>query len=279
MPTEYADVTTWLSLPGYTNTQAFQAAIDYMYSNYGGGFVFVPPGTYHISGLVIKGGVILQGSGYNSVLQDQNNDTTVISFDSTCTDAALRDFFIVGYTNAAATQNTVTVAVNVPVHIRNCRIWGGMTALFNDGVDGTVEDCFISGWKFGSLVSNGANWYRRVKFDVYTPCSYGFYQGTPLPGLGVMENHFDQCDFSGSYSASIGIFDGGTQSAISVFTGCVFSAPIVISQSRFANFTACEFGSGSFSHSSGGASVIGSMAMSSVTFPATVMKTANYLIA
>lgn len=275
MPTEYADVSTWLSQPGYTPTQAFQAAIDYMYNNYGGGFVFVPPGNYNVSGLVIKGGVILQGSGYNCMLQDQNHDTTVISFDSTCTDAELRNFFIVGYTNSAATQNTVTVAYNVPAKIRNCRIWGGASALFNDGVDGTIEDCFISGWKFASLVSNGANWYRRVKFDVYSPCSYGFYQGTPLAGLGVMENHFDQCDFSGTYSASIGIFDGNTASAISIFTGCVFSAPIVIVQSRFAGFTSCEFGSSNFTHGSGAASVVGCYGMSPLAFPASVVKAGN----
>jgi hypothetical protein len=274
---EFADVTTWLGTNGLTTTQAFQAAVDYMYATYGGGFVFVPPGNFLIQNLIIKGGVILQGSGHGlggTFLQSQNQDTGVIQFDLSCNGAGMRDVFACGYTNAAATNPAVFISENCPVFISNCQIWGGGSALFTKGVDGVVENSFISGWSFASLLSNGANWYKRCKFDTAGQhCSSGFYQGTPLPIGGMMENHFDQCDFSGDYAASINIVDGATESALSMFTGCVFSCPVSISGARHTSFVACEFGN-SFSQTSGTCAIVGSWCGGSMSAPNAV-KAAN----
>jgi hypothetical protein len=271
---QYASVTDWLGT-GRTDTQAFQGAIDGMYNANGGGFVIVPPGNFFIQNLVMKGGVILQcsGQGYGGTfLQSQNEDVGVIVFDSTCSHAALRDAFVCGYTNPNATNsNAVSIAVNAPVHISNCRIWGGNSALFNNGVDGQIENCFISGWKFASLVSNGANWYKRCKFDTSGQhCQYGFYQGTPLPGGGVMENHFEQCDFSGDYAASIGIYDGGSGTAYSVFNSCVISSPVLLRQAGHTTFSSCAFGSANFSQASGTCSIVACKAYPAMSAPGAV---------
>lgn len=267
-----ADGLTWqIDGSGQTDSSAtVQSAIDYMANSYGGGEIIIPPGNYLAkTGVTLKRQVYLRGSGRScTALQCQNFDSSIITFDAACDYAGFSDLFVIGYTNSAATTNAVIVPPNVPVNLRRSKIWGGSSALWNRGVDGEIEDCFILGWNLASLISNGANWYKRCKFDTSgNQVQYAFFQGTP-EASNVMENHFDQCDFSGNYQYSIEVNDGGTNTAISVFTGCVISAPIALTQARSTLFSACELGSSSFNSGNGSVSIVGSVAFSPLSVPA-----------
>lgn len=265
-----------LTIPGVDptladNYQQIQDAIDYMAATYAGGKLWLPrSGPYKISKtVVLKEAVELQGHGrLTTSLVVGSNDIGVLIFDASCKHAAARDLFLGGKMDAAAQSNAVSIAVNAPVKIERCYIWGGNTALFNQGVDGIIEDCFIAGWGFGSIVSNGANWYRRVKADTAaTPCANGFYQGTPLPGLGVMENHFEQCDFSGQYANSVFIADNNSHTAYTAFSLCVFSSPIKIIGAKHTAFDNCAIGSSTFQLSSGTSSIVGCYGYSAMSVP------------
>jgi hypothetical protein len=249
---------------------AIQAAIDWLSTNYGGGKLWLPrPGSYKVSStLVLKGGVELLGHSRELTSITVDHDIGVLNFDASCRYAAVRDIFLTGFTSASSGSNAVSVAVGVPVNISRCKIWGGSSALWNRGIDGTIENCFISGWGLASILSNGANWYKRVKADTSgQPCQNGFYQGTPLPGLGVMENHFEQCDFSGQYTNSVYIGDGGTQTAYSAFSLCVFSAPIRMIGAKHTAFDNCAIGSPTFQLSSGTCNIVGSYGYSAMSVP------------
>jgi hypothetical protein len=252
------------------DTAAIQAAINYMNTTYSGGIVFVPAGNYYVpGGLTLKGGVELVGEGRGSTtIQAQTVDVTVIAFDATSNYAALRNLFITGYTNAAATTNAVTVAADVPVIMKDCNIWGGLAAVYTLGVDGYMENCFVAGWKTACVVSNGANWYVRCKFDTAgVAVTHAFYQGTPSP-FAIMENNFVACDFSGSFTNSVAISDGTNTSAITLFSTCVFSSPISLINQLFTGFTTCEFGS-ALNKSAGSCSVVGSYAITPLVFSVT----------
>ena len=203
------------------------------------------------SALTMRGGVTLCGhSKEGTVLNFSGANVDCITFDSTVRYGGLRDLYVQGYNGAGETKSTVVVAENAPVILRRCLIWGSLNGLTTAGVDGTIEDCFIAAKSGTSILSSGANWYRRCKIDTVPGNSVAdaFIQGARSPGLPVtvMENHFDQCDFSGQFTRSVSINDGGQASAISVFTGCVMSSNIVITAHNAALFTACEFGSTTF---------------------------------
>lgn len=247
------------------NTEIIQSAIDSIFNNYGGGYLWLPrPGNYQSNGLIMKGSITLRGHGpRNTLLGSVANNVNQIIFDTSVQQGGLRDLFIAGQQSATSTSNAVTVQDNVPVIIRDCYIWGGSSALYTRGIDGTIENCFILGWGFANIVSNGANWFKRVKADTSgNPVQHGFYQGTPVP-VGppgsVMENHFEQCDFSGNFQKSVSIIDGNTHTAISVFEGCVFNSPIDLSQAMHTSFIGCEFGAGDFNPGNGTLSIVGSV--------------------
>lgn len=265
------------------NSNVINSAINSIYQSYGGGKLWLPrPGGYLASNIVMRGSVTLQGHGQkNTSVGAVNRDQDVFIFDSSCDYAGLRDIWALGRFNSGSnlTGNCVNVVNNVPVILRDCHIWGGRSAINTSGVDGVIEDCFILGWEIASITSHGANWYRRCKVDTSgNSLSYGFFQGTPtaiIPPGSVAENHFEQSDFSGSYQKSIYVADGGTNSALTVFDGCVISSPIDLAQQRTTMFSGCEFGSTSFTIGSGTTSIIGSVKLGPTLSVPSAAKAAN----
>jgi len=257
---------------GVTNdTAAIQAAIDYMNTTYSGGIVFVPAGNYYVpGGLILKGGVELVGEGRGSTtIQAQTVDVTVITFDATSNYAALRNLFIVGYTNAAAITNAVFVANNAAVIMKDCNIWGGACAVYTEGIDGYMENCFVAGWAVACVFSRGANWYVRCKFNTAgVACTHAVYQGLPIIALAVMKNNFVGCDFSGSFTNSFTVVDGSNLSAITLFATCVFGTTITLTNQIFTGFSSCSFG-GNLNKAAGGCSVVGSYALIGRVFSVT----------
>jgi len=257
---------------GVTNdTAAIQAAINYMNTTYSGGIVFVPAGNYYVpGGLTLKGGVELVGEGRGSTtIQAQAVDVTVITFDATSNYAALRNLFISGYQNAAATTNAVSVANNVAVIMKDCNIWGGASAVYTEGIDGYMENCFVAGWASACVTSRGANWYVRCKFDTAgVAVTHSVYQGAPIIALAIMENNFVGCDFSGSFTNSFTVADGSNSSAITLFATCVFGTTITLTNQRFTGFSSCSFG-GALNKAAGSCSVVGSYAITARVFSTT----------
>lgn len=225
-----------------------QAAIDRIYNDYGGGHLWLPrPGMFRLnSGIVLKGGVKLFGHNKEKcILFGQHADIDTLTLDASCRYAGASDLFVAGYSGQNPTKNAVTIAANVPAQFERCNLWGGLSALKNSGVDGEFYGCFIAGNANAAacVTSNGANWYERCKIDTAGfAVTNAFVQGTgAIPG--VMENHFTDCDFSGTFTRSVLINDGATNTAITVFTGGVFSSPVVITNHHSSIFTGCEFGS------------------------------------
>jgi len=104
---------------------------------------------------------------------------------------------VYGYGSTTATTANVIVGANCNVTIKDSRILYGAYGLWNDGVHTSVSDSFIWGYD-SALISHGANWYHRVKFDqpASSGATYAYVQGTNVAGLTTAENHFIQCDFS-----------------------------------------------------------------------------------
>lgn len=232
-------------------TTVIQNAIDFqngraIYGN--AGIVFFSDGKYLAkNGLHLKGAVRLVGSGQQGTQIDSQafDVATVLTCDATCNYASIENISIYGYANAAATHNTVSVANAGLVVVRDCQFHGGIAGLSTGGVDCLFSNSFFSGYTY-NVYSTGASWYERCKIDtgVLSGASpvYGFYQDAYYT-VGVAENSFIDCDFSGNYTNSITINDTGTSSAITKFgTGCVFSKPIVITNAKLSIFTACEIG-------------------------------------
>jgi hypothetical protein len=245
------DVTTFFS-PTLTLSQSFQDSIDFMAKTNGGGYVEVPPGTYDVGGLTLYGGVSLRGSGRGcTTIGNGGIDQTILTLNGNMPYSKVEDIFIVGYmppAGVAAVHNVVEVAENMPVDIIRTNIWGGHAALRNMGNDGTVENCFIAGWTYANLITGGANWYRRVKFDTAggTPV-FGAYLGTPGSiNDNPMENFFVLCDFSGGFSGgSFVIQDGPTgtnAAAMTRLTNCVFSGNIGLNSHIWTLFEGCTLG-------------------------------------
>ncbi len=263
------------------STAIIQAHVDYLYSTFSGGTLWLPPGNYLCRGLVIKGAVTLRGHGRGcTMIQCQKDDQNTVLLDSTVDYGGLRDLFICGYTDPKAKHsNAVSVASNVPAVIQNCSIWGGASALFTQGADGSYEDLYLCGWSYACIVSNGANWFRRVKADVAGGTAapqWGFSQGTPFMPNTPIENHFHQCDFSGDYGGgSVQVDDNGAHQSISIFEGCVTSGAIHIDSARHTSFASHEFGSAMLHVGAGSLSVVGSIAYTPLRLPGTAAKAAN----
>jgi len=253
------------------DTTAIQCQITFMNVTFGGGTVFFPCATYHVTAtLTVPGGVRLKGAGRNcAVVSAGNNDVEVLNFTGGGnTYGGLEDMWIVGdLLGGALTKNLVVVNVNTPVVFRNCMLWGGNFALQSDGVDGSFTDCFImgTGSSGGGIHSLGANWYQRVKLDtIGVTVAFGYQQG---PNAAVMENHFINSDFSGSFSSnSVSIVDSNNQ-AVTTFQGSVFSNSINITGGKYTMFVGDEFGVASAS--SVNMSIVGSFGFSALTMTGT----------
>jgi hypothetical protein len=275
----WADVTAWGAVGDFATdcTAAIQNAINYIFNNFVGGIVFFPGGNYKVtSTITVKGGVRLVGSCMAAVnINARNSDINVLNFQAGCSSAGLEQITIVGFQTNTASHSTVAVANGAYVVFRDAEIIGGLVGLNTAGVDCVFDNCTIDGFQ-NNVVSTGANWYIRCKIDTVlagsTPTS-GFTQGAYYTS-GVAENHFVQCDFSGTYTNAIVINDTGQGSAVTTFEGCVFSSPISITHAVASMFSACEFGSTSFTCGNNVTMVTGSYA-----FSATVISGAGKVVA
>lgn len=268
------DIVTWLvDQSGVNDSSAIiQSAIDHLYNTFGGGKLFVPTGNFRAQNLTMRGGVTLIGGSRRHSSIFTPNDATIFAFDATCSYAGFSDLFVAGYAGENPAQNLVYIAPGAPVTLRRSNIWGGNAALFTQGVDGVVEDCYIKGYGLASILSTGANWYRRVKIDTDAgnPCVNGFYQGAPFAGLsGVAENHLDQCDLSGDYHSSLTVQDDGAHSAVTILTGCVTSRAVNLGSAKFTSFVGHEFGA-EVNSGVGSVSITGSVALIPLNVPGAV---------
>lgn len=268
------------AMPGAPPNVAFQAAMDYAFANCNtGGRVIVPPGNFTFAAPVVqKGSSIVLGAGRGgTTITSGGADACLWKFDSSAYNARLSDIFFVGRMERDATQNTMEIALNMAVNIEFCSIWGGNAALYNNGVDCRIRDCYISGNGLACLVSSGANFYSMVKFDTNDDNKspqWCIYQGTPnsvLQAAGVCENFFDTCDFSGSWQqGSIYLDDTQAQHPMlyTMFNGCVVSGAVRIARAKQTTFGAgTRFGSGSFYNGGGSVSVQGCTSINGLTLP------------
>jgi hypothetical protein len=283
----WADITAYGAIGNnsHDNSSSIQAAINFMNTNYGGGVVFIPPGNYYVaSGITVKGGVILQGSGREaSTIQSQttNAGAPTVAFDSSCLYAGARDLAIFGYNNSAATSPTVSITSGVPVMIRDCTIWFGSSGVSSQGGDGLIENCFILGYT-SCLASSGANWYLRCKFDnAGITTTNALALGALNGATSVLQNSFVQCDITGTYSTSVSVIDlSATPLSYNVFESCVFSSPIVIGKAAWTAIIGGELNSTTLTASSSGGvlSVIGSYGVWSAGITTTVATGATKVV-
>lgn len=265
------------------DTAHIQAAINAVNSS--GGVVFFPPmsgGCKITSTLNITGNVILKGVSPSTTSLLATTDITMVNFASTVSWGGIQDLAVFGYQNSAATANTVVVQSNALANFDRCIIWGGASAFYTLGVDGTMSNCDIHGYgtcpTCGDILSQGANWYVRVKIDSNTATTNGFYQGSTG---ATAENHFVQCDFSGSFTNSVTIADGTNTHALTIFEGSIFSSPINIASGKATIFTGAEFGTTTLLNNSTGPMIIsGSYAFTGTTATGTGPRScgANYNI-
>lgn len=244
------------------------------------GTVFLPAGSYKVtSTITVPNSVRIVGSGIWATTIGMVGDHIVLDFTG---NGHLLDIFISGYQNAAATNYCVRTAANATNIFRDCYIWGGFYGLQSRGTDGCFENCFIAGSASGGghLFSTGANWYIRCKFDdIGFNVSWGAaitITGSP----GLMENHFSQCDFSGSFTnGSLTIDDGTSTNLITGFESCVLSSNSSVTHARATQFTGCEFGA-SFTVSNNCIAIfVGNYALTSITITGTnVVKSGNFNI-
>jgi hypothetical protein len=270
---------------GVTNDQpAIQAAIDFVYATYGGGVVFVPPGTYNVgTTLTVKGGVTMQGaSRQDSQIRGDAQDATVLLFDASCLYASARDLLIAGYNSSLATTPAVQIVSQNSVTLRDCYCLDGSWGLVTNGVDGVVDNCFIAGYT-GCVQSTGANWYTRVKLDTFQGSpTYGFQQNKAPGGALSAENHFVLCDLSGGFTWAVQVNDGTVSPrAFTKFSNSVLSAPVNVVSHTWTAFVECHMGTQPWSlTATNPVTIVGCYAVGgTLSLPgANVIKSANFQI-
>lgn len=245
----WADVKAWGATGNgsVSDDTTIQNAINYMYTTYGGGVVYLPPGNYLITtGITIKGTVRVIGAGeYTTYLNGFATNVNTVTFDSSCTrGCGLENINVQGYANVAATTNAIVVSQNVPAVMTNVIGWYGSAGLFTQGIDGCHTNCWFIG-SVNGIVSSGANWYNRCIVDSngsFSSYQSGFIQGVKYGGATSQENHFVMCDFSGPFTNSVAIHGSNvaTPFTISVFEGCIMSAPIDILGAYWTSLIGCE---------------------------------------
>jgi pectate lyase-like protein len=248
-------------------TTSIQCHATYMFSTFSAGPVFLPCGTYLISGgatgLLLKGGVSLIGESLGCVNLQVATDSNVVTFDSaTCNrGAGISNIFVVGFQNVAATKDAVIVGANCNPILRDDYIWFGANAINTAGVDAIIENVFACGYT-NAVTSTGANWYIRDKLDTCGITSTNaFTQGATS---FIAENHFTDTDFSGTYTRSVNINDITGTHALTVFHGGVFSSNILEQNGLWTSFIGAEFGSTTLAVNNN-TSIVGSLALSATT--------------
>lgn len=238
---------------GIDDHPAIQCQVDFMLATQGGGVLFFPSGLYDTAAtILVPGAVVLVGTGpFTSTIESIGmSDIEVVKFSGGAnTFGGLDKIRILCSQSTEATASCVHVTHNTPVTMRDFHIWGGLHALKQDGVDGYHENGIVAAMARGgvNLYSRGANWYHRVKFNPYAgqTVAFAYVQNTwaQAPNNGVQENHFSQCDFSGNFDYAIGIYDGGSNQAITVFEGSVIASRVYVWAAKATMFGTTEFGS------------------------------------
>lgn len=247
------------------DTVAIQCQITYMNATYTGGIVFLPCGSYLVSGasgLKVYAGVWLVGGGSGiagtacTTIEVAGN-TTDVTFQVSASTATcpsgnhyggMEKIAVYGYNNSGATSPAVNITAGCNVTIRDTTMFLGSYGLQNDGVDSVIFGGWACGYT-GCVLSHGANWYIRLKMDKFagTP-TYGFNQGA---SSFAAENHFTQVDLTCTCSFSLNINDGGANTALTFFEGSVFDSPISQTSGHVLSITGGEVGSTSFAVNGG----------------------------
>lgn len=245
------------------DTAALQCKVTYLTNTYGGGRLYLPPGTYLVSGgtFAVTNGVILEGAGMNVSAIKTNTNTIAVQFFNTAGgcptgghNGGLERLSVYGYQNASATQPAVKIWDNCLVNIRYSRIWYGSYALYTTGSDGTYENSFICGYT-GCVYSGGSNWYVRDKLDSagVAPTSASFTQGANYSGLTVAENRFVLTDLSvGGATYSLYVDDSNNNGVMAMYGG-VIDSPIFINHIKVLQLSDMTIGTTSFNVVTGSA--------------------------
>lgn len=224
------------------DTVAIQCQIDYLHTNFGGGFVVFPVGTYTINNsLSVTCGVTLAGFGMNGATQINTGGSDFVAISLTgggnCFNG-LRDIYIACSNSNVAGQSCVFVNDNTNSIIENVNIQGGYRALDTHGVDGRYRHVVAaaSAETTGSanLFSRGSNFYADCKFDSVVHTDFGGFIALPYDPTSTapMENQFVNTDFTGPFGAVKGggaafaVDDGGNVQRVAVTKcfGCIFGA-------------------------------------------------------
>lgn len=248
------------------DSAAVQCQINYLATHGNlGGIVFFPQGTTALgSTITVKKSVMLQGIVVGASGIKTLSDIQAINFDSSATFGGMNNLWVFCDQTTGSSKRCVQASAgSVSLIIRDVNIYGGFASLRMDSVDSIVENVVTNPTSVGvgaaSVESVGSNWYVRCKFDTNNVITYGFNQGNA--GGGVQENHFIQTDFTGSYTESVHIDDGGTNAAVFVFEGSVFSSPVHLNRGRLMTIIGGEIG-GAITHDSGSLIISGTYAFS-----------------
>lgn len=296
-PSPWADVKSFGAIGNnsHDDTSSIQATI-YSLTSSNGGVAFFPQGNYKAtSTITVPATVNLVGLGVNTTLLNFSSMTaTGIVFSSSCSYGHVEKIGIVGNTSTGTVPLISIPAGVINMVFRDCNIELHPIAVQYAGSDCVFENCFITG-NVGGVLSTGAGWYRRVKFD--TSGSSVGYAVTHTTATTTAESYYEMCDFSGAYStAPIVIADtaeqtivGFTNSVIANITGSSSSANvnIIATGGKWVNFLGCEFGgfigtSGVFSTNTTSSpllSIVGCWSQTAFTGPTTtqaaVVKSGN----
>lgn len=220
-------------------------AINAAIAALGSGGTIIVPGPCRVSApIFIAKPVHIQGVARAISSLNAIGDTHVLNFAANI-EASIERMGVYGSQSPTAQHNVVGVEQNAAVYMTDCRFWGGYCSLIDAGCDGVRDNVEFGGAnpQGYAVSSNGANWWIRCKFDgMALPQVSAFYQGTGVPGSSVSENHFDQCDFSGPFTFSMIVDDGGTSNAIMVASGSVFARMIAVNNARWVALNTAEIG-------------------------------------
>lgn len=249
-----------------TNSPRLQAMVNYVAAGGKNGKIIVPEGYWQVVGIVMPSGVTIEGLGQEcSHIGQSDVNLPIFTFAEQTKYGGLRDLDVAGFQSPSATDHAIRVHLGAAPILRDLRVFGGSYALYTRGTDGYYENLYLNGFGIngGAVFSHGSNWYVRCKMDCYphqVVCA--FAQSSPY-STDVHENHFTQCDFSGNHPASVDINDHSTNTAITVFEGCIFSNPLNIVSARATILSGCELGAG-ITHNSGALIVSGCYGLGAV---------------
>lgn len=234
----WADVRAFGAVNGAESTSSIQAAINSMSS--AGGWIFFPPGNYLTSSTItVPGNCFLIGCGANNTfisLGGHTSDKPVVSF--TTGNNGAKDMAFFGCESAGMTSSCVSLG-GASGYLKDCTTFGGSYGLNVSGNDWRIYNCYPQGYT-GCVYTTGSNFYTDCKFDNnLSGCLYGV---NIAAGSGQLENQFLNTDFSGVYTYSVNVNDGGANSALSKFVGCVLSSRINLPSHGWTAFTTCEIG-------------------------------------